>query len=94
VDSPDNVVKVLKEGQRKDGGWGKDGLPSDLETTYRVVRALVMLKAQPQHPKACRTFIARCRNVDGGYGLQPGQAGAANATYFAGILLHWLDRRK
>src|SRR5262245_62752730 len=34
------VLKALKEGQRPDGGYGKEGAKgSDLETTYRVLRA-------------------------------------------------------
>jgi len=56
----DNVIKVLREGQRPDGGWSRDGGKSDLETTYRVVRAMWMLKAKPDVP-ALQSFIARCR---------------------------------
>src|SRR5262249_53015702 len=38
------VLKVLRDGQRSDGGYGKEGTKtSDLETTYRVVRCLHML---------------------------------------------------
>jgi hypothetical protein len=45
IDS-DRVLKVLKAGQRKDGGWGKtdNETASDLETTYRVMRCFMMLK--------------------------------------------------
>src|SRR5207245_626789 len=47
VDRRDNVLKVLKAGQLADGGWGMDGTRADLETTYRVMRAFVMLKDRP-----------------------------------------------
>jgi len=90
----DNVVKVLKSGQRPDGGWGKEGeKASDLESTYRVMRAFHMLKEKP-NVEACRKFVASCRNADGSYGVQPGQPGNVSATYFAGLVLHWLDGMK
>src|SRR5262249_11639285 len=39
------VLKAIKEGQRPNGGYGKEGADvSDLETTYRVMRAFAMLK--------------------------------------------------
>jgi hypothetical protein len=89
-----NVLKVLKAGQRKDGGFGKaEGAGSDLETCYRVMRALVMLKEKPADVKALRAFVARCRNPDGGYGVAPGQPSDVAATYFAAIVFHWLDEK-
>ena len=91
----DNVVTALKTGQRTDGAWGSaDAKGSDLETTYRVLRAFVMLRERPKDVQACRNFIARCRNEDGSYGVRPGQPGSMGATYFAGIILHWLDTMK
>lgn len=87
----DNVVKALKSGQRADGGFGKEEAPgSDLETTYRVMRAFMMLKEKPD-AAPLRAFIGKCRNADGGYGVAPGQPSSVSGTYFAGIVLHWLD---
>jgi prenyltransferase beta subunit len=94
VDKRESVLKLLKAGQRDDGGWGKAGEPSDLETTYRVVRAFVMLKDSPRDAAACRAFIGRCRTAEGSYSLRPGQEGAMGSTYFAAIVLHWLDAGK
>jgi prenyltransferase beta subunit len=95
VDHLDNVVKAIKEAQRKDGAWGKEGeKASDLETTYRVMRAVVMLKESPRDVVACRQFLSRCRNEDGSYSVSPGQPGTMSATYFAGIIYHWLDKAK
>jgi hypothetical protein len=91
VEDPAPVVKVLDAGQRKDGGFGKEGAASDLESTYRVVRCYVMLKARPADSEKCRDFVASCRNADGGYGVAPGQPSTVAGTYFAGILLHWLQ---
>jgi prenyltransferase beta subunit len=94
VEDPAAVVKVLDAGQRKDGGFGKEGAAaSDLESTYRVVRCYHMLKARPAEGQKCREFIARCRNADGGYGVAPGQGSTVAGTYFAGILLHWLQEK-
>lgn len=95
VEHPDAVLRVLRAGQRPDGGWGL--LPdnrSDLESTYRVLRAFAMLKASPQEPAACRQFVARCRCADGSYALRPGQNGSLTATYFAAAVLRWLSAEK
>jgi hypothetical protein len=94
VEDPQGVLRALDAGQRKDGGFGQEGADgSDLETTYRVLRAYVMLRARPRGADRCREFVARCRNRDGGYGVRPGQASGAAGTYFASIILHWLDAR-
>jgi prenyltransferase beta subunit len=94
IDQQDKVLAVLKAGQRPDGGYGKpDVKGSDLETTYRLVRSLRMLKSQPENVEKCQAFVASCRNADGGYGLEPGQPSSGPATYFAAILLHWLGEK-
>ena len=91
VEHRDNVLRALKMGQRADGGFGKeDAKTSDLETTYRVMRAFVMLREKPDAER-CRSFVAKCRNPDGGYGVAPGQKSSVAATYFASIILHWLE---
>jgi prenyltransferase beta subunit len=95
VDHPDKVLKVLQDGQRPDGAWGtaeEEG--SDLETTYRVMRAFVMLKAKPHDVRACQRFLSRCRQDNGSYAVRPGQTGNMASTYFAGIVLHWLDNAR
>jgi prenyltransferase beta subunit len=106
VEQPENVLKALNAGQRKDGGFGQPGTigqrgvldpsgvaGSDLATTYRVVRAFHMLKAKPQGADRLREFIARCRNEDGGYGVAPGEPSNVSGCYYAGIILHWLDEQ-
>jgi prenyltransferase beta subunit len=90
-DRREAVLKALKAGQRPDGGFGKEGEEaSDLESSYRVMRAFHMLKEAPD-AKKLRTFVASCRNDDGGYGVAPGQKSSVSGTYYAGIVLHWLD---
>jgi prenyltransferase beta subunit len=94
VDQRDNVLAVLRAGQRADGGFGKaDTKASDLESTYRIMRCFHMLKTQPADVDALRRFLAGCRNADGGYGLAPDQPSTVGSTYFAAIILHWLDER-
>ena len=66
---------------------------SDLETTYRVMRAFMMLKDRPSDVNGLRRFIARCRNTDGGYGVAPGQPSTVGGSYFAAIIRHWLVDR-
>jgi prenyltransferase beta subunit len=95
LDDPAPTLKLLQAGQRPDGGFGKeDSDTSDLETSYRVLRCFVMLKARPQDVKGLREFVAKCRNADGGSGVAPGQPSNVNGTYFAAIITHWLDRKE
>jgi prenyltransferase beta subunit len=90
----DGVVKTIREGQRGDGGWGKPGTKeSDLESSYRVMRCFHMLKERPADVDKLKAFIAKCRNQDGGYGTVPGQESSVGGTYFAAIILHWLDEK-
>jgi prenyltransferase beta subunit len=90
VKDKDAVVKALDASQRDDGGFSREDTGSDLETSYRVTRTYVMLGARPKKTDALVTFIGKCRNADGGYGVTPGASSSAGGTYFAGILLHWL----
>jgi prenyltransferase beta subunit len=93
IDPQEEVIKTLKAGQREDGGFGKSGEKgSDLESSYRIMRAFHMLKQKPDADKL-REFIAKCRNKDGGYGVSPGKESTVSSTYFAGIILHWLDEK-
>jgi hypothetical protein len=88
-----NVLKTLKDGQRPDGGFGKaDAEGSDLETTYRVMRAFVMLDAKPDNVEGVRSFVAKCRNDDHGFGVTPEQPSSVGATYYAAIISHWLAK--
>lgn len=87
------VLTGIKEGQRDSGGWGTadvdDG--ADLESTYRVMRALYMLKRPPSSLEGVRTFIAKCRNDDGGYGVAPGRPSSVAGTYYAATVQHWVE---
>lgn len=88
--NPAAVASALKAAQRPDGGFAGMGDKSDLGTSYRVTRALYMLKEKPDIARL-QDFIAKCRNEDGGYGISPGEPSSASATYFAAIVHHWLD---
>jgi prenyltransferase beta subunit len=89
---PDSVIDILNAGQNKDGAFGKDEThESDLETSYRIMRCYHMLKAKPAKSDALREFVGKCRNSDGGYGVQPGKPSQVSGTYFASIILHWLN---
>ncbi len=95
VAKPDAVLKALDAGQRDDGGFGREDAPgSDLDTSYRVVRTYVMMKALPKRADDLKTFIAKCRHADGGYGVTPGAESTVSGTYYAGILFHWLGAGK
>ena len=95
LDNRDAVLKAMKEGQRPSGGFGKadSELDADLETSYRILRCFVMLKARPDRVEGLRTYVAKCRNGDSGYSLSPGEPSTIGATYFAAIINHWLDEK-
>lgn len=89
------TAKTLQDGQRDDGGFGQGkGGASDLESTYRVMRAFHLLKEKPKDVAAVRTFVAKCRNADGGYGVKPGEKSSMSGVYYAAIIGKWLDGMK
>lgn len=95
VDNADAIVKTLQQGQRRSGGFGKEdsGALADLESSYRIMRCFHMLKAQPKDVEGLRSFIAKCRNPDGGYAVTPGGPSNVSGTYYAAIILHWLEQK-
>lgn len=84
----DLILKTLRDGQRTDGGWSRGEGPSDLGTTYRVMRGFYMLREKP-NLDALRRFIAGHRQADGGYAPSPGNPAEIGATYYAAIVLYW-----
>jgi hypothetical protein len=91
VADSEKLVAALNAGQHQDGAFGKLELdePSDLESTYRVIRCYHMLKAKPDAERVLK-FVEKCRNDDGGYGVVPHQPSNVSATYYAAIIRHWL----
>ncbi|MCI0703545.1 MAG: terpene cyclase/mutase family protein [Planctomycetia bacterium] len=86
------VTAPLLSGQRADGGWGKKGeKASDIETTYRVMRALMHLKVKPKDVKKLRAFVDSHRNKDGGYATKPGDKSSMSGAYYCSIISKWLD---
>jgi prenyltransferase beta subunit len=88
----DPVCTDILAGQRPDGGWSKKGeKESDIETTYRVVRALRLFGEKPKDVKKLRAFLAARRNADGGYATKPGDTSSASGVYYCAIISKWLD---
>lgn len=95
------INRSLALGQREDGGWGKKGeKESDIETTYRVMRTLWLLKDNPKDVnkppvatdlKAVRKFVDSHRNSDDGYAVKPGDKSSMSGVYYCVIVSHWLD---
>ncbi|MCS6866275.1 MAG: prenyltransferase/squalene oxidase repeat-containing protein [Gemmataceae bacterium] len=91
-DDQKRIVQALRDGQRSDGGWGqKDAKASDVETTYRVMRALMLLKSPPADVQKLRAFIDMHRNADGGYTTQPGEKSTMSGVYYCVVVSKWLD---
>jgi hypothetical protein len=94
VDHADAAIKAMRSGQRADGGFGVEDLPaSDLGTSYRVMRSLHMLKAQPEDAGRLRAFLDSCHNADGGYGVAKGKPSSASGTYYVSSILQWLEEK-
>jgi hypothetical protein len=85
------VTRSLLAAQNPDGGWSGTGTASDMASVYRVMRALYMLKAEPDLDRVVQ-FVRRNRNSDGGYGLRPGEPSATPPTYYASIVQDWIDK--
>jgi hypothetical protein len=89
---PEVLAGLLNLGQVADGGWRKEGAKeSDIETTYRVMRAYMLLKQKPKDVKKLRAFIAEHRNKDGGCATKPGDKSNMSGTYYCTIISKWLD---
>lgn len=90
-----SYLEELPNTQGKDGGWGKAGASqSDFETTYRIMRALMLMKVKPKDPAKLKQFLASCRNKDGGYGVTPGDKSSMSGVYYYAAISHWLDGMK
>ncbi|GAC1469545.1 MAG: hypothetical protein NVSMB9_13480 [Isosphaeraceae bacterium] len=89
LEKKDAVVAYLKSAQRPDGAGsgGKDG--SELETTYRIMRAFFMWKERPDLERLAG-FLAKCRHPQGGYGTRPGAEASLAGTYFATTVAAWV----
>jgi len=92
IDDEKVASGLLELGQRDDGGWGKKGeKASDIETTYRVMRAMAWTKSKPKEAEKLREFVAKHRTEDGGYAVKPGDKSSMSGAYYCVIVLHWLD---
>lgn len=91
-----NALKLddyLQAGQWKDGGYGREGAKaSDIESTYRVMRAFVLMKERPKDRTGLRAFIEAHRNADdGGFAIKPGAKSSMSGAYYCVIVSKWLD---
>ena len=92
LDGPrkDAIVAALRAGQKPDGGWTKGDGPSDLETTYRIMRGFFMMKEKPDLARL-RTYLASFRQqASGGYGVTAtGETPELGSTYFCTVMTMW-----
>jgi hypothetical protein len=86
----EEAVRVIWDKQQKDGGWQYSIRTSDAETTYRVMRALMLLKEKPKDPEAVAKFVASCRRKDGGYGVDADAPSSMSGVYYAAKVSEWL----
>ena len=95
VANKEKIFVMIRNSQSADGGWTQAGAKtSDLETTYRVMRALMLAKERPKNSYQLGEFLASCRNADGGCGIAPGQPSSTNGTYYWAIISKWLEAKR
>ena len=82
------ILAALRDGQKPDGGWGEGDGPSDLGSSYRIMRAFYMLREKPDLARL-RVYLAGHRQADGGYAPKPGAASDMGGTYFCSIMGYW-----
>ena len=87
LDKKDGVLESLRSGQRPDGGWSRDGGVSDLDTSYRIMRAFFLMKEKPDLDRL-RGFLASHANADGSFASKPG-AKDGGGTYSCSIMNYW-----
>ncbi len=86
------LLDHLRRGQLPDGGYARAAnTTGDLESTYRVMRAWVLLGEPPPNPQAIRQFLQRHRHTSGGYATAPDGPPTMSGTYYAAVISHWLD---
>jgi len=85
------IVGALRAGQKPDGGWSEKDGPSDLNTSYRIMRAFFLMKEKPDLTRL-RSYLASHRQADGGYGPKPGAASDLGGTYSCSIMGYWARR--
>ncbi len=82
------IVAALCAGQKPDGGWSEGDGPSDLGSSYRIMRAFFMMREKPDLGRL-RGYIAAHRQSDGGYAPKPGAAADLSGTYSCSIMGYW-----
>ena len=87
-ENPEAITKLLLNAQNDDGGWSQDGKTSDLSSTYRITRALYMMRTPPDLERL-NSFVESCLDSNGLYGPAPKQLGNLGGTYMALIVRRW-----
>ena len=88
LENRDAVTSAIKAGQLGPGGWSKDDGPPDLGATYRVMRALYMLREKPDLDRLL-SFVSSFRQSDGSYASSTSGPGDLGGTYTATIIIRW-----
>ena len=85
------TATLLRNGQLTDGGWGKPGAKaSEADTTYRVMRAYMLMEQKPKDADNVAKFVASCRRKDGGYGVDAEAPSSMSGVYYAAKIGEWL----
>lgn len=92
LNNKQKTIETILSGQRDDGGWGKTEAPgSDLETTYRVMRALSLLNAKVRNPDGIKTYLKKCQKLDDGRLSFGDNEHSIFSTYYAIMIMHFLN---
>jgi acetyl esterase/lipase len=82
------IVAALRAGQRPDGGWAENDGPSDLGSSYRIMRGFFMMKEKPDLTRL-RAYLKSHRQPVCTYGPKPGVEDDPSGTYYCSIMNYW-----
>ena len=91
-DNTETIIKTLQEGQRRNGGFGKDGLGERRGSGNLLPHSAAFHAQGPAQGRRRHAFL--CRQVpqqDGGYAVAPGMQSSLSGTYYAANIRHWLE---
>lgn len=63
--------------------------PSDMDSTYKVARAVLLMKEVPNVQKMT-AFLKKCHTANGGFADRPGDESTLTDTYKAIMVSSWL----
>ncbi len=86
-------LEYFLESQKHGGGFGMTvDSPSDMDSTYKVGRAIWLMRESPNVQKLT-AFLKKCHTANGGFADRPGDEPTLSDTYKAVLVSSWLKEK-